>query len=71
MSLHTINHDCSVTVIKLAGYNRDDNFLLLMLKGAGGLANPLPYHFPQSKDRYHVNLSGIWHSDQAGSAGQT
>ena len=51
MSRHTKNPDCSVTVVKLAGYNGDDHFLLLMLKGAGGLADPLPYHFPQGKDR--------------------
>ena len=36
-----------MTVVKLAGYG-DDYFLLLMLKGAGGLADPLPYHFPQA-----------------------
>jgi len=47
------NPDCSVTVtvVKLAGYNGDDHVLLLMLKGAGGLADTLPYHFPQGKER--------------------
>jgi len=34
MSRHTNNPDCSVTVVKLAGYNGDDYFLLPMLKGA-------------------------------------
>ena len=48
MSRHTKNPDCSVTVVKQAGYNGDDYFLLLMQKGAGGLADPLPYHFPQA-----------------------
>ena len=48
MSRHT-NPDCSVTVVKLAGYSGDYHFLLLMLKG--GLEDPLPYHFPQGKDR--------------------
>jgi len=28
-----------------------------MLKGMGGLADPLPYHFPQGKDRYYVSLA--------------
>ena len=48
MSQHTNNPDCSVTLVKLVGYNGDDHFLLLMLKGVGGLADPLPYHFPQA-----------------------
>ena len=52
------NPNFSVTVVKLAGYNGDDHFLILMLKGAGGLVDPLPYHFPQGKDRYHISLSG-------------
>jgi len=34
MSRHTKNPDCSVAVVKLAGYNSDDHFLLPMLKGA-------------------------------------
>ena len=41
MSRHTNNPDCSVTVVKLAGYNNDDDhLLLLMLKWAGGLVDP-------------------------------
>ena len=56
MYRHTNNPDCSVTVVELAGYNGDYHFLLLMLKGAGGLADPLPYHFPQGKDRYRTSL---------------
>ena len=57
MSRNANNPDCSVTVVKLAGYDGDDHFLLPMLKGAGGLAEPLPYHFPQGKNRYHIHLS--------------
>ena len=42
MSRHTNNSDCSMTVVvKLVGYNGDDHFLLLKLKGAGGLADYL------------------------------
>ena len=60
MSRHTNNPDCSVTVVKPAAYNGDVHFLLLMLKRGGSLADPLPlpYHFPQGKDRYHISLSG-------------
>jgi len=58
MSRHTNNPDCSVTVVILAGYNDNDHFLLLMLKGTSGLADPLPYHFPRGKDRDRISLSG-------------
>ena len=49
VSWHPNNPGCSVTVVKLARHIGDDHFLLLMPKGVGGLADPLPYHFPQSK----------------------
>jgi len=58
MSQLTNNPECSVTVVKLAEYNGDDHFLLLILKGADGLADFLPYHFPQGKDHYRIRLSG-------------
>ena len=58
MSRHANNPYCSVTVVELAGYNGDDHFLLLILKGASGQADPLPYHFLRGKDRYHTSLFG-------------
>jgi len=56
MSWHTNNTYCSVTVVKLAEYNGDDLFLLLMLKQAGGLEDPLSYHFLQGKDRSRQSI---------------
>jgi len=41
-----------VTVVRLAGYNSDDHFLLQMLKGVRGLMNPLPYHFPKLPNHF-------------------
>jgi len=49
MSWHTNNPDCSVTVVNLAGCNGDDHFLLLVLKGAGGLVDSLPHQFHQDR----------------------
>ena len=71
MSQHTNNTDCSVTVVKLAGYNGDDHFLLLMLKGAGGLADLYCTTFLKVMIVTMSVLLGIWHTDQAGSASQT
>ena len=38
------------------------SYFCLMLKGVGGLADPLSYHFPQGNDRYNVTLScqSVW-----------
>jgi len=37
-------------------YNGDDHFLLVMRqKGVSGLADPLPYYFPQGKNSGHIS----------------